>query len=440
MQNKAIEVFYLFFQGILTFQVLIFGVLYIVTGRKDLRWYSLFLLFAAIYFFINAPFTFFGIPEEAVWNSVWYDYTNTPLIIFENFFYLLFLQSFFSDFTNDKKINVLFRSMLWLVPCILLFFIILTSFNADKQFIFYTVKLITVFPAMVVAYIVLKNKLPFATLVAKGLLCTIAGTLLTVCMIVLRNNGVHHLFTDGYPLFFIRLGILGDMIFYMAAILKKWHFQEKQLAVEKLQSQLAVEKVRNKIGSQLHDDIGSTLSGVSMYSHMAGVQLQNGEHEKVKQTLGIIQKNTNDIVNKLGVLVWSVNPMYDSVQVMLEKLEQYGLEMCRARNIIFKTKGNLLTNLSLSEEERYHIFSIFKEAINNAVKYSNATHLHLEAKQEAGYIIISLQDNGEGFDIDKVKKGNGLNNMEQRAKEIGGILDLKSIPDEGTVLHLKITR
>ena len=116
MQNRALEVFYLFFQGILTFQVLIFAVLYFVTRRKDLLYYSLFLFFGATYFFINAPYTFFGIPEDIVWNSAWYDYINTPVIIVENLFYLLFLKSFFADITRDKTVNRILHFVLWLIP------------------------------------------------------------------------------------------------------------------------------------------------------------------------------------------------------------------------------------------------------------------------------------------------------------------------------------
>jgi len=146
------------------------------------------------------------------------------------------------------------------------------------------------------------------------LLCTIAGTCITVFMIVLRNNGVHHLFTDGYPLFFIRLGILGDMIFYLAAILKKWHFQEKQLTVEKLESQLAVEKMRNKISSELHDDFGSTLSGINMYTYLASDLLQSGKYEQVKQSVDIIQKSADEMSHYLSDLVWAISPEQDSLQ------------------------------------------------------------------------------------------------------------------------------
>ena len=158
MQSRALEVFYLLFQGVLVFQVIIFAILYVITRRKDLLYYSLFLFFAATYFFINAPYTFFGIPEDEVWNSSWYDYANTPVIIIENFFYLLFLNSFFADITRDKIVTRVLRFTLWLVPFIMLLFVLLTILQMDKQFIFYTVKLIAVVPAISVAYVLHKRK------------------------------------------------------------------------------------------------------------------------------------------------------------------------------------------------------------------------------------------------------------------------------------------
>ena len=86
MQSRAIEIFYLFFQGILLFQALAFLVIYFINYKKDILYYSFFLIAMGAYFFINAPFTFFGIPEEVVWDSQWYDYMNTPVIILANFF------------------------------------------------------------------------------------------------------------------------------------------------------------------------------------------------------------------------------------------------------------------------------------------------------------------------------------------------------------------
>jgi signal transduction histidine kinase len=308
----------------------------------------------------------------------------------------------------------------------------------DKQFIFYTVKLIAIIPAVVITYFVLKRKPPFATLVANGLMCTIAGTCITVCMIILRNNGVHHLFTDGYPLFFIRLGILGDMIFYMVAILKKWHFLEKELLKEKLESQLAAEQLRNKISGELHDDLGSTLSGISMYSYMTSDLLQSGEYEKAKRSLHVIQKSANEMALNLDDLVWSINPRQDSFETLIERMEQYATEICAAKGISFKACYNGIgPDKILSMEARHHIYLFLKEAINNAVKYSQATTLSLVVKEENGELIFSVIDDGKGFDRETVKNGNGLANMHKRAGEIGAIVAFQSQKNEGTSVSLK---
>src|SRR6187549_2835775 len=123
MQSRALEVFYLLFQGVLVFQVLVFGVLYFITSRKDLLYYSLFLFFAAAYFVINAPYTFFGIPEDHVWKSVWYDKVNNLIIIIQNLFYLLFLREFFRNLAAHKKVKKLFGYSLLVIPLLLLLFL-----------------------------------------------------------------------------------------------------------------------------------------------------------------------------------------------------------------------------------------------------------------------------------------------------------------------------
>ena len=295
---------------------------------------------------------------------------------------------------------------------------------------------------MLVAYVVLTRKPPFAVLVANGLICTIAGTCTTVFMIILGNNGVNHLFTTGYPLFFIRLGILGDMIFYLAAILKKWHFQEKQLAVEKLQSQLAVEKMRNKISSELHDDFGSTLSGINMYTYMINDLLHSGKYEQVKQSVDIIQKSADEMSHYLSDLVWSISPGQDALQKLIERLEEYATIMAAAKNIQIRISiPDSTGNIHLPVETRRNIYLFCKEAINNAVKYSGGSLLELAVKEVDGKLEFSVSDNGKGFDAVMVRKGNGLENMQKRADEVGAKLVLSSKENEGTALSLvcKIT-
>ena len=308
----------------------------------------------------------------------------------------------------------------------------------DKQFIFYTVNLIAILPALIIASILFKRKPPFAILVANGLICTILGTCITVLMIILRNRGVHHLFTDGYTLFFIRLGILGDMIFYLAAILKKWHFQEKQLTVEKLKSELEVEKMRNRISAELHDDFGSTLSGISMYSHMIDGFLQSGKQDEVKQSVDVIRRSADEMTKTLSDLVWVMNPGRDRLLNLIERLEEYAVTMAAIRNMQAQVSiAETIKDIHLPVDTRRNVYLFCKEAINNAVKYSNGTILELIVKENNDKLEFTVRDNGKGFDAALVKRGNGLENMQKRADEIGARLILQSKLNEGAFLSLQ---
>jgi len=89
-------------------------------------------------------------------------------------------------------------------------------------------------------------------------------------------------------------------------------------------------------------------------------------------------------------------------------------------------------------EERRNFYLIFKEAINNLVKYSGATYVVIELKEEDKLIKLIIRDNGTGFNIEKVEKGNGLNNMKRRAKEIEAELLIDSSVDNGTTIWLTL--
>ncbi|MBN8790059.1 MAG: hypothetical protein J0I84_23495 [Terrimonas sp.] len=438
-QHRAIEIFYLFFQGALCFQVLIFFILYLITKRKYLLLYSLFLLLAASHFFINAPATFFNIPEEKAWQSPWYNLLNEPVIIAMNFSYLLFLKNFYADIPQHTNIKKLFTTATWIAPALLALFVIFTIADVNRDIIFFGVNIISLLPAVAIIVYAFKTNLPFSRFLLYGLICYASGTLLTILMNLLRNMEVRHLFTFGYPLLFIRLGVLGDMFFLLLVILKKWHWQEQQLAVEKISTQLTMEKLRNKLSMELHDDIGATLSGLSMYGHLAGEQLKNGDTTSVQNSLTVIQESAIEMVNKLNDIVWFTNPTQDNLPKLIQHIEEYARKMTRAKGILVEIHTDPISqHQQLSIEKRRNIYLLCKEAINNAVKYSEGTLLELKVVQEKDIIAFSVIDNGKGFDAATVRKGNGLDNMQQRADDIGAKLLLQSNEEEGTIISIRL--
>jgi len=212
--------------------------------------------------------------------------------------------------------------------------------------------------------------------------------------------------------------------------------------VKALQTQLVeTEKMneRFRISRELHDDIGGTLSGIVLYSHLAENQIQAQHTDEVEQSLNVIQQSANDMVNRLSDIVWSVNPEHDSLKKFIQKLEEYATEMAIVKNIKVLVKApESLAELQLPVENRHNIYLFCKEAINNAVKYSNASILELGVYDFNHTIEFTIKDNGEGFDIATVKKGNGLMNMQKRTDDMKAKLCISSKINEGTVVQLTL--
>jgi signal transduction histidine kinase len=443
MTSFFIEKFYQFFEGILLFQSLFFGMAHIITKRRDVLYYSLLNFVTAVYFFLNAPDTFLGIDPNIVFNSTIYLFVNFALLLSLIFVYLIFLKEIFSDTVKKYLyVKLIYKITCYAIPSLYILFVVFAMLGWGTNMIFYAGHLINSPFCMIIMLLNFRVK-GYKLLMIYAMYATFICIVVTMIFIVRYNAGHNDTILDKYPLAMVKVGMLIDIILFQLALLKSWNEQEKQLAVEKLQSQLEVERVRNKISGELHDDIGSTLSGVSMYSHMATNLINKNEYAKAKASLQVIQKSTDEMVDKLGDLVWSVNPKQDSLALLFERLEQYGSEMCVAKNIAFTCKiPNNITETNIPHEHRHHLYLMLKEAINNAVKYSAATEINFEASLANAALTITVADNGKGFDADKVLKGNGLDGMEKRAEEMGAEYLLETSKDNGCQISLilKITQ
>jgi two-component system, NarL family, sensor histidine kinase UhpB len=215
-----------------------------------------------------------------------------------------------------------------------------------------------------------------------------------------------------------------------------FYFFRKKKAVQNKQAMM---NERLRISQELHDEVGATLSGIAMYSHLAKEQIKNTQTGAIQNSLNIIQSNASEMVNKLNDIVWLINPGQDSLQKLMQRLEDYAVQIAAVKNIRVKSNlnGHFAGNI-LSAETRRNIYLLFKEAINNAVKYSNATLLDLNVKEDNTAIKIALQDNGDGFNVNVVKHGNGLDNMQQRAKDMQTDCIIESVKGKGTSITVVI--
>ena len=195
---------------------------------------------------------------------------------------------------------------------------------------------------------------------------------------------------------------------------------------------LRLQDIRNKIAGDLHDDIGSTLNSISVYSEVA-----RRKDEQQDEALEMIGEASRKIIDAMSDIVWTVNPENDSFPKILFRMKSLAYNLFRAKKIeyTFHADENL-EQKKLPLEDRRNFYLIFKEAVNNMVKYSNATQASITLTSEDDRIRLLIRDNGVGFDMQQDSAGNGLKNMKRRAEEMNAKLTVESSTGNGTQIEL----
>ncbi|MFN0190350.1 MAG: tetratricopeptide repeat protein [Bacteroidia bacterium] len=197
-------------------------------------------------------------------------------------------------------------------------------------------------------------------------------------------------------------------------------------------NKLKLQNIRNKIASDLHDDVGSTLNSISVYSEVA-----KQKSPAVVDELEQIGDASRKIIEVMSDIVWTINPKNDTFENIVSRMGTLAYNLLKAKNIEHTFQADeSLNETKLSLEARRNFYLIFKEALNNLVKYSNATHASISLTSENGLIKLSVRDNGIGFDVAQTSKGNGFLNMKMRAEEMKAQLKIESEKGKGTNVEL----
>ncbi len=197
---------------------------------------------------------------------------------------------------------------------------------------------------------------------------------------------------------------------------------------------LKLQLLRNKIASDLHDDVGSTLSSIAIFSEVA--QQQSKEVIPMLDTIG---DSARKMLDAMADIVWTINPENDQFEKIILRMRSFAYELLGAKKIDFEFIANDdVTKMKLPMDMRKNLYLIFKEATNNMVKYSDASKASFSISGTKEKLTMMIRDNGKGFDMTKLSEGNGLKNMKRRAEEIGAQLLIESFPGSGTTIQLSI--
>lgn len=199
---------------------------------------------------------------------------------------------------------------------------------------------------------------------------------------------------------------------------------------------MKMEQLRNKIAADLHDEVGSNLSSIAIFTELLRKKLGN-QMPDVLPILEKIKGNSKDSVSLMQDTVWAIKPGNDSVNKLLDRINAFGREVLISNGIGYNTDlRSDPEKLNLDMETRKNIFLILKEGINNIAKHSQATEAVFSIYQDTNATVLELKDNGIGFDLDSKTEGNGLYNFKNRAEDSNLKFELDSEKNKGTVLRI----
>ncbi|MCA8832791.1 sensor histidine kinase [Hymenobacter pini] len=205
---------------------------------------------------------------------------------------------------------------------------------------------------------------------------------------------------------------------------------------------LALERVRHGIARDLHDDMGSTLSSISILSQIARNHQRQHRPEQAAAVLEQIGESSRRMLDAMDDIVWAINPAHDGLDDVTARMRRLASEMLEAAGVelTFRADDAVLPGLRFDMRTRREFFLLFKEALNNLVKYARCQHATITLEYEQGRLLLTVHDDGVGFDPTAPARGsgNGLVNMRARAAAMRGQLTIHSAPGQGTTLQLSV--
>lgn len=210
----------------------------------------------------------------------------------------------------------------------------------------------------------------------------------------------------------------------------------------KIRQAIKLERLRTKISTDLHDEVGTGLSSIAIFSELIKRELGKNS-SRIGEMFERIENTSRGLIDKMSDIVWAINPENDRLEDAILKLKEFSVKLLESRGAEVKISipENVYSS-SLSMEVRSNLLMIFKEIVTNTAKYSSANtiSINLFTRNRNGkeFLCLEVIDDGVGFDSSKATTGNGLKNISRRAKDIKGNLVVDSSIGEGTKVLLEI--
>ncbi|MFD1186468.1 sensor histidine kinase, partial [Pontibacter rugosus] len=441
-------IFKCFFEGVL-FAQLVYVVLHlgVHNSRRDYLFYLLYLL-SSLAYFIYKDFMFY----KMGWRYGGYPYPHDGInYVLANVMHLTYLK-FVKHFIGTKeRYPAIHRAAVALTKFITLFIILnvlsmiffKTLVPALVQYAYSGIVGVATFGLIIIMF---KRRNRLINYIIFGSVMYSVGSVVSLVVAVAHMHGYLPAFEGSLTI--VQIGVMLEVLCFTAGLAYKSVVVEQEGNNAKLRLLLQMKRnqelndnlqqIRNKISEDLHDDIGGTLTAISVYSDVAQKYQQRENTQGVTDMLQQIGATARQMVYDMQDIIWMVNPKNDQADLLYDKIYTFASSVVTGKGIeLHYTVADELKVLPLDMQLRRDIYLLAKESVNNAVKYADCQNLWISFSYQQHDIILVVKDDGQGFDPETPHKGNGMANFEKRSRAHNGEFSVEST-DKGATLTFRL--
>ncbi|MEP6713233.1 MAG: two-component regulator propeller domain-containing protein [Ferruginibacter sp.] len=205
----------------------------------------------------------------------------------------------------------------------------------------------------------------------------------------------------------------------------------------RVQQLIRMQKVRNRIATDLHDEIGSNLTNISILSSLSKKNLS--QPLKANNFLQRISEEVSSSSQALDDIIWSVNASHDTLEETVARMRRYAAELFDAADIRYELYLDpVFEKRKLMMEERRDLYLLYKEAVNNISKHAGAKNVNIQIAIENNQIMLCIKDDGKGFETEKEYDRHGLKGMKERVEKWKGKIIISSVFNKGSSIEIRL--
>jgi signal transduction histidine kinase len=433
------------------FIVLLFQLLFIITQsffirRIEYLYYITYILFLGFYFLSKGEFL---MRVELFYHRFppFFIYLDHFLSWFSAFIYYRFARSFINLPERDPRLNKQVIIVEYTILCFSLFSFFFSLWSENyvvRENIYVVFSGLMTLATLAIIYRFLRRREVLYNFAIVGSLLITLGSFLSI--LAYNSGGLHIAGISLHPISIFQLSVVLELLCFTTGLAYKSRLDAREKITsqqelifrmtENQNLQLKLNTIRDDIARDLHDEVGSTLSSISMYSEAMQNSLTDGEYKKVHDMIGQVGQNSRETMENMKEIIWAINTKNDKLNNLKDRMQAHAASVFSAQGIMFTfISEKEFNSLTLSIDFRKNILLLFKECINNISKHSNAGEVEIRLDIMDNKLRLLIKDNGRGFDTTRVFDGNGLQSMKDRAYEMNGRVVITSSPGTGTCIE-----